>query len=298
MSYLLEYREAIRKGEIIAGQEMIMELDNLIEDLDNPEYLYDTKKAELYMFFIENCVKLTKSPFYGVPMKLMLWQKALIQAAFGFIDKDTELRKYKKVLFFVARKNGKSTLDSGLSLYMLTKDGEGGSEVYSVATKREQAKIVWEEAKRMIKKSRGDMLIKIYLFVVFIFILSLSFRNIHKRFFFALQVFREVVNQTPIEVLVHVAEAVALLRKHEHIEALAGTDEGIDYTHGVTRMHVVVDVTVDEQQVTLQVLRNLRIGRNLIHEGSVALFSNLFLHTMVSFAPPAVVDVVVVVTCA
>lgn len=71
----------------------------------------------------------------------------------GFIDSETGTRKYKKGALFVGRKNGKSTLDSGLCNYMLTKDGEGGAEVYSVATKRDQSKVVWDECKRMIKKS-------------------------------------------------------------------------------------------------------------------------------------------------
>ena len=62
-------------------------------------------------------------------------------------------RKYKKGALFIGRKNGKSTLDSGLACYMLTKDNEDGAEIYSIATKKEQAKIVWEESKRMIKKS-------------------------------------------------------------------------------------------------------------------------------------------------
>ena len=107
--------------------------------------------------------------------------------------------------------------------------------------------------------------------------------------------FREVVYQTPVEILVHVAEAMALLRKHEHIETLACTDQGINYTNGITRVYIVVDVAMNEQQVTLQVLCNLRIGCNLVYKGSVALFRNLFLYAMVCFTPPAVVDVVVVV---
>ena len=76
----------------------------------------------------------------------------MLEAAFGFVD-ENDKRKYRKVIFFVARKNGKSVLDSAIATYMLTKDGEGGAEIYSIATKKEQAKIVWEEAKRMIKKS-------------------------------------------------------------------------------------------------------------------------------------------------
>ena len=76
----------------------------------------------------------------------------MIEAAFGFVD-ENGYRKYKKVIFFVARKNGKSVLDSAIANYMLVADKEGGAEIYSIATKKEQAKIVWDEAKRMIKKS-------------------------------------------------------------------------------------------------------------------------------------------------
>ena len=78
-NYLLQYRDAIRHGEIVAGVELITELDNLIADLDNPRYIYDTTDAERRIDFMENCIRLTKSPFYGKPMKLMLWQKAFIE---------------------------------------------------------------------------------------------------------------------------------------------------------------------------------------------------------------------------
>lgn len=116
-------------------------------------YIFDEKKSLRCIHFIEKYCKQSKGRWAGKPLKLELFQKAMLQALFGFVDKDTGLRKYKKVIFFVARKNGKSVLDSAIATYMLTKDNEGGAEIYSVATKREQSKIVWEESKRMIKKS-------------------------------------------------------------------------------------------------------------------------------------------------
>ncbi|UDN56766.1 hypothetical protein [Clostridioides sp. ES-S-0010-02] len=76
-NYLTHYRNEIKRGNIVAGQELIMQLDNLIDDLENPKYIYNTKEAYRRMDFMENCIKLTKSPFYGKPMKLMLWQKHL-----------------------------------------------------------------------------------------------------------------------------------------------------------------------------------------------------------------------------
>ena len=66
--YLIQYRIAIKEGEIIAGQELIMELDRLINDLGNPRYYYDTTEAYKRIHFMEGCIRLTKSPFYGKPM--------------------------------------------------------------------------------------------------------------------------------------------------------------------------------------------------------------------------------------
>ena len=70
-SYLLEYRERILTGEILVGQELRMELDNLAEDFHNDAYYYDREDALLRMDFMEHCVRLTKSPYYNKPMVLM-----------------------------------------------------------------------------------------------------------------------------------------------------------------------------------------------------------------------------------
>lgn len=169
MSYIEKYYKFLLDNPDKANHKVLVTYKKLVDDLKKPQevsffneiteeyethtYVFDEKKASRPIEFIERFCKHSKGKWAGQPVKLELWQKALIQAAFGFVDQETRLRKYRKVLFFVARKNGKSTLDSGLSLYMLTKDDEGGAEVYSVATKRDQAKIVWDESKRMIKKS-------------------------------------------------------------------------------------------------------------------------------------------------
>ena len=116
------------------------------------KYHFDKEKAQRPIEFIEKYCKQSKGKWNGKQLKLQLFQKAMLEAVFGFVD-ENGFRKYKKVIFFVARKNGKSVLDSAIANYMLVADKEGGAEIYSVATKKEQAKIVWDEAKRMIKKS-------------------------------------------------------------------------------------------------------------------------------------------------
>lgn len=169
MTYIEEYYKWIEKNPNKACKKVKTIYQRLVIDLKKPKtvsffnkatgenethtYIFDERKSLRCIHFIEKYCRQSKGIWNGKPLKLELFQKAFLQALFGFVDKDTGLRKYKKAVLFVARKNGKSVLDSGIALYMLTKDGEGGAEIYSVATKKEQAKIVWEESKKMVKKS-------------------------------------------------------------------------------------------------------------------------------------------------
>lgn len=122
-------------------------------EVEEHTYVFDYEKAKRPVEFIEKYLKQSKGVWNGKPLKLELFQKAFIEALFGFVDEETGLRKYRKAILFVARKNGKSVLASAIGIYMTIADHEGGAEVYSVATKKDQSKIVWEEAKKMIKKS-------------------------------------------------------------------------------------------------------------------------------------------------
>ena len=167
MTYIEEYYKWICENPDKVCQKIKKEYARLVENLKKEQevsfvnkgieekhtYIFDEKKSLRCIHFIEKYCKQSKGRWAGKPLKLELFQKAMLQSLFGFVDKETGSRKYKKVIFFVARKNGKSVLDSAIATYMLTKDNEGGAEIYSVATKREQSKIVWEESKRMIKKS-------------------------------------------------------------------------------------------------------------------------------------------------
>jgi phage terminase large subunit-like protein len=152
MSYLLEYREAIRKREILAGYEMITELDNLIADLDDPQYRYDTAKAEITIKFIENCVRLTKSPFYNKPMKLMLWQKALIEVSYGFkiksLDTDEWVDRFNEVLLLITRKNGKTELIAALELAEMVL-GRQGSDIICSGTNDNIASLCYDAVDTM-----------------------------------------------------------------------------------------------------------------------------------------------------
>lgn len=142
-SYLLEYRARAETGEIIIGQELWQELDNLAEDLHNDRYFYNTEDAILRMDFLENCVRLTKSPYYNKPMVLMLWQKAFIETVYSFKMSETGWRRFKKILLLIARKNTKSETCSalGLSEFIL---GNEGSDIVASSNDDAQASIIFD----------------------------------------------------------------------------------------------------------------------------------------------------------
>ena len=148
-SYLLRYRGEIQSGSIIAGQELIMELDNLAEDFHNDDCYYDTTDALLRMDFMENCIRLTKSPFYGQPMKLMLWQKAFIEALYSFKmarelkNHDKVIDRFKRALLLIGRKNSKSETCSALGNAEFIVGNEGSDLVCS-SNDNEQASIVYD----------------------------------------------------------------------------------------------------------------------------------------------------------
>lgn len=128
------------------------ELVRIIND-PTSEWEYDSAKANHAIEFVENYCRHSKGKMGGKPFILELWQKALVAAAFGMVHKIDCTRKYQEVMLVVARKNGKSTLAAAIGLYLQIADGEPGAEVYACATKKDQARIIWLEAKRMVRKS-------------------------------------------------------------------------------------------------------------------------------------------------
>lgn len=129
--YLEEYYQACRDGTCVVGAELMMQLEKLMDDMEDDRYIYDTTDADIRIGFIEGCIKLTKSPFYGKPMKLMLFQKAFISALYGFKMVDTGFNRFQRALFLISRKNGKSELCSALLLTDMIIGGTGRDIVCS-----------------------------------------------------------------------------------------------------------------------------------------------------------------------
>lgn len=150
---ILEYWEKIQKKEIIVCDKVFRTYKKVVYDILNPgEYFYSPKRANHIIEFGERYCRHSKGKFGGTPVRLELWEKAHLATVFGFIDKNG-YRKYRESLLIVGKKNGKSLLAAIVGLYLLVADGEKGPEVYAVATKKDQSKIIWQESKRMVRKS-------------------------------------------------------------------------------------------------------------------------------------------------
>ena len=153
---IVEYYDLIKSGKLVTSYKVERTYQHIIEDIinnDKSQWEYDHDKAVHVIDFIEVFTKHSKGSMGGQPFILELWQKALVSAMFGIVDKIDGTRKYQEVVLIVGRKNGKSTLAAAIGLYLMIADGELGPEIFSVATKKDQAKIIWLEAKKMIQKS-------------------------------------------------------------------------------------------------------------------------------------------------
>ena len=150
---VMEYWNKIQSGEEIVCDKIFRTYKKIAYDMDHPsEYFYSNKRANHIIEFFENYCRASKGKSSGANVRLELWEKAMLATVFGFVDSDG-LRKYRESILIVGKKNGKSMLASGVGNYMLVADGENGPEVYAIATKKDQAKIIWTEAKRMVRKS-------------------------------------------------------------------------------------------------------------------------------------------------
>ena len=116
--------------------------------------LYFDEKAGARILRFFDFLRHSIGEYAGKPFVLSAWQQAYLWVLFGWKRADG-LRRFRISYLEVARKNGKSSMASGIALYLLEGDGEQGAEIYSAATKRDQAKIVHGEAVRMVRASKA-----------------------------------------------------------------------------------------------------------------------------------------------
>nr|WP_227491106.1 terminase large subunit [Staphylococcus haemolyticus] len=146
------YAKQVVAGKIIANKYVIKECERHLKYLKGHEkWIFDEELAHRPIRFIEKFCK----PSKGANNQLILqpWQHFIIGSLFGWVHKETKLRRFKEALVFVGRKNGKTTTISGLANYGVSQDGENGAEIHMLANTMKQARLLFDESKAMIKAS-------------------------------------------------------------------------------------------------------------------------------------------------
>lgn len=169
-NWIFKYHEAIQKKEVIVGVWVRLCFEILTTGLLNGEWEFNEKKANKAIKFIENFCH--HSEGRSDLLHLELWQKAIVSAIFGIMDKTTGHRQFREVFIIVARKNGKTLFAAAIAAYMTYVDGEYGAKVYFLAPKLDQADLVYDafyqivqsddELDSITKKRRSDIYIKAF----------------------------------------------------------------------------------------------------------------------------------------
>lgn len=169
-NWIFKYHEAIQKKEVIVGVWVRLCFEILTTGLLNGEWEFNEKKANKAIKFIENFCH--HSEGRSDLLHLELWQKAIVSAIFGIMDKTTGYRQFREVFIIVARKNGKTLFAAAIAAYMTYVDGEYGAKVYFLAPKLDQADLVYDafyqivqsddELDSITKKRRSDIYIRAF----------------------------------------------------------------------------------------------------------------------------------------
>lgn len=167
-NWIFAYYDAIQKGEVTVGIWIRLVYEILVDGLKNGVWDYDGRKANKAIDFVENFCH--HSEGRNDLLTLELWQKAIVAAIFGIIDKATGYRQFREVFIVVARKNGKTLFAAAIAAYMAYIDGEYGAKIYFLAPKLDQADLVYDafyqivqsddELDSITKKRRSDIYIK------------------------------------------------------------------------------------------------------------------------------------------
>jgi phage terminase large subunit-like protein len=153
-----DYVAQVLDGSIPVCKLTLLAVERHTNDLlraadDSFPYYFDIDHADIVVQFIESFCRHSKGEYAGQEFILEPWQRFIISCVFGWKKKKDNLRRFKTVYTEIARKNGKSTLLAAIGIVLLICDGEAGAEIYSAATKKDQARIIFDEAARMIKSS-------------------------------------------------------------------------------------------------------------------------------------------------
>ena len=149
-NYIYAYYQGIKDGTFCVGQFIRLLYEYIIKGLQTKRFFFDGKKAAAAIEWIEGHCFHTEGPLAPGPLKLEIWQKAMISIIFGIVDK-SGFRQFREVFLIVGRKNGKSIIASAIADYTFRIDGGYGTRVYCIAPKLEQADIIYNAIWAMVQ---------------------------------------------------------------------------------------------------------------------------------------------------
>lgn len=149
------YADKVLSGEILAGELIKLSCERHLKDLKTSpaKGFYFDHKAAAHAIEFFSFLRLWEGEWAGCAFGLSPWQQFIVGSLFGWKNSGSNLRRFREGYIEVPRKNGKSPLVAGIGLYLLMADNEPGAQIFSAATKRDQAKIVWNHARNMLKRS-------------------------------------------------------------------------------------------------------------------------------------------------
>ena len=150
------FAQDVLSGKIVSGVKRKLACERFLRELEMSEnddfrWRFDLEKAYRPIRFIETFCRPTKGDYSR--MELLPWQHFVEANLYGWVDKETGLRRFREGLVLVGSGNGKSTLITGNAAFGASKDGERGAEVYCIANAKEQARIIFDECKAQIEAS-------------------------------------------------------------------------------------------------------------------------------------------------
>lgn len=151
VNYILDYYQKIKDGTIVVGRWVIAFYEYIVRGLNDGIFVYDHKKAQRALRFIESFCRHHEGALAPNLIKLETWQKAMISVIFGIMDSDGN-RQFREVVIVMARKQGKTLLAAAISAYCAFADGEYGARIYYVAPKLEQAALCFDAFCQMVFK--------------------------------------------------------------------------------------------------------------------------------------------------
>src|ERR1700757_234421 len=153
----IRYAEAIDAGQRTVCGHVIAACRRFLTDYDAALsgaglWDFDPKKAETAMWFAGQLPNI-KGPAAGTPLVLMDWQQFVFANLFGFVARDGGARRFRQGVVYIPRGNGKTTIAAPIALFLTFADGEGGAEGYAAAVTRDQARILFDAAREMVKRA-------------------------------------------------------------------------------------------------------------------------------------------------